>query len=251
MDQMLTALRSMDIYSAAALFLAENVLIFILAVIAGHWLLRVFRHKPVSTPPDALQPIEIVLTAITILLNTAITLFGWWMWTEDIIHFRSDIGIRAWADVVILLLVMDLAMYFLHRIAHVRGIYQILHSTHHRYDRPRPLTLFVLNPFEALSFGSLWLVVVAVYDASWLGISVYLTLNVLFGVMGHLGVEPFPDSWKRIPLLNYISTSTFHAQHHHDKAYNFGFYTLLWDKIFGTLSPRYVEDFGRLPAEKR
>lgn len=251
MNQLLEAFTSLDIYSVAALLLAENVMVFVLAVLCGHLLVRLFQHRPVALPPDRLEPMEIVLTVTTILLNTATTLAGWWLWRNGFIQFRTDVGIWAWFDVLVLLLAMDLAMYFLHRIAHIGGIYPLLHKTHHRYDRPRPLTLFVLNPFEAVSFGMLWLLFICVYDASWLGMAIYLTLNVLFGMLGHLGVEPLPPSWRRIPLLNYVSTSTFHAQHHHDKRYNFGFYTLLWDRLFGTLSPDYWKGFGKLPLEQQ
>ncbi len=251
LDQLLGALRSLDLYTITALLLAENLVIFILAILLGHVLIRLFSHKPVALPPDTLSRTEIVLTLTTILLNTAVTVAGWWLWRHDIIQFRTDTGIWAWADVLLLLLVMDCAMYFLHRMAHIKVLYTILHKIHHKYDRPRPLTLFVLNPFETISFGVLWLAVIALYDASWLGMSIYLGLNVLFGLIGHLGVEPLPDSWRRIPLLGYLSTSTFHAQHHHDKEHNFGFYTLFWDRLFGTLSPHYAEEFGRLPAEER
>ncbi len=244
-------LRNLDPASMAGLLLAENVIVFLLAVLLGHLLVAMFRHRPVTHAPEKLESLEIILTVTTVLLNTATTLAGWWLWREGIIRFRTDTGLRAWLDVLVLLLVMDLAMYVLHRIAHIGGLYPLLHKTHHRYDRPRPLTLFVLNPFEAISFGALWLLFICVYDSSWLGMSVYLALNVLFGVIGHLGVEPFPKSWRNLPLLNYVSTSTFHAQHHGDKRYNFGFYTLLWDKLFGTLSPRYAEDFGEMPAKER
>jgi sterol desaturase/sphingolipid hydroxylase (fatty acid hydroxylase superfamily) len=38
-----------------------------------------------------------------------------------------------------------------------------------------------------------------------------------------------------IPFVHYISTSTFHAEHHQDADHNFGFYTLIWDRLFVTL----------------
>ena len=62
---------------------------------------------------------------------------------------------------------------------------------------------------------------------------------VAFGTLGHSGVEPFPRSWPRIPLLRLLGTSTFHAEHHEEPAHNFGFYTLIWDQLFGTLDPAY------------
>ena len=39
-------------------------------------------------------------------------------------------------------------------------------------------------------------------------------LNLIFGTLGHVGVEPFPKSWARWRLLRQIGTSTFHAEHH-------------------------------------
>ncbi len=145
-----------------------------------------------------------------------------------------------------LVLLMDAAMYALHRAAHMSLLFPIMHRVHHRYERVRPLTLFLLSPIENLGFGMLWLGVIVFYQPSWLGMSIYLAINVAFGTIGHLGVEPLPDGWKRWPLVNYLATSTFHAQHHQALEHNYGFYTLIWDKLFGTLSPRYEKDFGRV-----
>jgi sterol desaturase/sphingolipid hydroxylase (fatty acid hydroxylase superfamily) len=76
----------------------------------------------------------------------------------------------------------------------------------------------------------------------------YLFLNVLFGAVGHLAVEPLPDSCSRRPLLRHIAGASFHAQHHQGMGQNFGFYTLLWDRLLGTLSPDYERDYGRIPG---
>lgn len=42
-----------------------------------------------------------------------------------------------------------------------------------------------------------------------------------------------------MPLIGLLGASTFLAEHHEDPGFNFGFYTLLWDKLFGTLDPEY------------
>jgi len=201
--------------------------------------------------PDPVDRLEITLAITALILNTLVTFLGLILWRAGVIRFRTDTGLRALLDVPILLLIMDCAMYVLHRFAHSRYLFSIMHRTHHRYERVRPLTLFALSPVENLGFGFLWLIVIAVYPASWIGMSAYLAINVAFGAIGHLSVEPFPDRWKNWPILNYISTSSFHAQHHNDLNYNFGFYTLLWDRLFGTLSPRYKTEFGRLPSSAK
>jgi lathosterol oxidase len=249
MNQIIHLLQALPYWLASLLLLMQNLIVFALALLAGRILTRRFAARPVAFKPKATDKLEISLVVLTIVLNTAVTIVGYWLWRKGIVEFRQDTGWLALLDVVILIVVMDFAMYVLHRLAHIKWIFPILHSTHHTYENPRPLTLFALNPAETVSFGLLWLLVISLYDASWLGMSIYLALNVAFGTIGHLGVEPFPDLVKRLPLVKLLSTSTFHAQHHQNLHHNFGFYTLIWDKLFGTLSPRYEEDFGRLPLE--
>jgi sterol desaturase/sphingolipid hydroxylase (fatty acid hydroxylase superfamily) len=202
----------------------------------------------VAEPPDPVSASDVAVALANVGLNTLTTVVGLVLWRRGVITFRDDVGVGAVVDVLVLLLAMDFAMYWLHRIAHSRALYPLLHAYHHKFDRLRPLTLFALNPAENVAFGALWLAMLCVYDASWLGMSVYLVLNVAFGTVGHLGVEPVPASWARVPLLGYVAGSSFHAQHHQDREHNFGFYTLVWDRLFGTVRPDYAESYGQIPA---
>ena len=134
-------LRTVPWGTAAALALLENVAILAIAVAAGEWAVRRFRHRPVSEPPLPLTRLEVVAAAGGIVLNSAVTLAGLYLWRRGIIRLRGDVGLRALLDVPILLLVMDALMYGLHRLAHLPVLFELLHRFHHRYDRPRPLTL--------------------------------------------------------------------------------------------------------------
>lgn len=241
-EQTLEWLRTLPLWKASLGLLLQNLIVFAMALAGSHLFIRLFRRRRISEKPAPLSTKEIVLAASTILINTLITIIGWHLWRIGIIHFREDTGVWVLVDVLILLFVMDFMMYALHRVAHLPVLFHILHSTHHEYENPRPLTLFVLNPAETLSFGSLWLFVIICYSFSWIGMSIYLVLNVVFGAIGHLGVEPFPSNWQRIPVLRYISTGLFHVQHHKDLNHNYGFYTSIWDKIFKTLHPRYFKE---------
>jgi sterol desaturase/sphingolipid hydroxylase (fatty acid hydroxylase superfamily) len=145
------------------------------------------------------------------------------------------VGLRVLLDLGVLLLVMDALMYVLHRAAHHPILFSLVHSVHHRYERVRPLTLFVLHPVETLSFGGLWLALLYVYPPSWLGMSIYLALNVAFGIIGHMGVEPLPDRVRRLPGLRLVAMAGFHAAHHRDSTINYGFYTTIWDRLFRSL----------------
>ena len=216
--------------------LVENTFLFGATLLIGHFLVRRFAPFPVGEAAPPLTTAEIIWAGLCVVLNTGVTYAGWFLWQAGWISIAAHETV--WSvlrDVFVLILFMDVAMYFLHRTAHHPWIFSWLHKLHHVYDNPRPLTLFVLHPLEVLSFGGLWLLLLCVYSATFSGMAIYLTLNVAFGLIGHLNVEPFPASWANHPVLRYIGGSAFHARHHHDARVNFGFYTTLWDKIFNTL----------------
>ncbi|PJZ65511.1 C-5 sterol desaturase [Leptospira wolffii] len=243
----LQTMKEMTLFQAFFLFLIENLLILGFSVWIGNLLVRKFQDRRISPKPFRIEFQEILWASSTLLLNTAVTVAGLYLWRYGLITFRNDLGPMVLFDTLVLFMAMDASMYFLHRIAHISWVYPLAHKTHHRYENPRPLTLFVLNPFEALGFGILWLSVISLYDSSWIGMSIYLVLNVVFGTLGHLGVEPFPDSWLRLPIFRFLTTSTFHARHHQFPDSNFGFYTSIWDIWFGTLYFGYEQSFGKLP----
>ena len=233
MDTLLEPFRYWSLAEATALLLAQNIIVFTLALLFGSVLSRWFASRRVAAPAAPLSRAEVGIAAATVLINTAVTVVGWLLWRENIVRFRDDVGVRALLDVPVLLLGMDAAMYLLHRLAHHRWVFGWMHALHHRYVAPRPLTLFVLHPFETAAFGLLWLTVITFYPASWLGLSIYLALNVAFGIIGHLGVEPL-GILARIPILRFVANAQFHADHHADERHNFGFYTRVWDRLFRT-----------------
>ena len=75
----------------------------------------------------------------------------------------------------------------------------------------------------------------------------YLSLNVIFGLLGHLGVEPLPRGLARVPGLRALTTSAFHAGHHVHTHGNYGFYTRVWDRLAGTMLPDDAARFDGLP----
>ncbi len=232
-------LEAMPYEQAALVFLVQNVLVFVGSLVVGALLIRRFADRRVTPKAAALAPLEIGLATSTVILNAVITFAGLVLHRRGVIVIATSTdALRVLRDIVVLVVAMDLAMYLLHRLAHHRWLLPILHAAHHRYAHPRPLTLFVLHPFETLSFGGLWLAVLTIYEATWLGVAIYLTLNLAFGTIGHLGVEPIP-ALRRHPALRWIAGSTFHAGHHVTTNANFGFYTTIWDRLFGTLASDY------------
>ena len=234
LDATLRVFATMTPTAATAWLFAVNVGVFAVSIAAGAMLVRLYHDRPVSAPPDPVTWQEWALAASSIVLNTAVTVAGWWLWRRGWIVVRPGGPLRTLVDVAVLFVAMDFLMYAFHRVAHVRWLFPLLHATHHHYDRPRPLNLFVLNPVEVLGFGGLWLAVLCLYPPTWPAILIYLALNLTFGTLGHLGVEPFPKAVARWPILRHLGSSTFHADHHGDRDVNFGFYTDVWDRLFRT-----------------
>jgi len=71
--------------------------------------------------------------------------------------------------------------------------------------------------------------------------------GVLSSVLVHSGHEIFPRWWYRkgLPSKFYISPM-FHDRHHTAYRTNFGAFTTIWDRIFGTVHPNLEADYMKL-----
>lgn len=239
LTQLLNWLLSLSFTEAFWFFLLENTVVWALSIGFGWTLVQLFPHRRTTQHTGATfstnLPLELSLSGITVFVNTLTTLAGYYLWKTGIIQVKPFEG--GWMDLLdalVLVLLIDLAMYLLHRLAHLPPFYQVLHTLHHRFEEPTSLTLYSLHPLENLSFGILWLSILTVYPASFFGILVYLTFNVVFGIIGHCGVDPFPVWWSNHPVCKYIATGTFHVDHHRMEQTNYGFYTTIWDRLFGS-----------------
>ena len=242
------SISTLPLWQAAFWVSLANVVMFVFTVVIGEALVLRHSQRRITPIPAPFSRIEMLLAVFCVVLNAAFAVVGVILWREGIIEIRpygDYSALTVLADSAILFVAMDFSMYVFHRVAHHPIFYPLAHRTHHQYESPRPISLFVLNPMEVIGFGTLWLIVVSLYTSSIEGILIYLALNLVFGMVGHLGVEPAPAAWVRTPILRYFSTSTFHAEHHGTRHYNYGFYLIVWDRLFGTLSPEYAADFDR------
>ena len=244
MEQFITFLNELSFVEALVLFSVENVLILVFSTSLAKLVTIRWQSNWLAPFPPPISRLEIILIINTMCLNTLVTIGGWALWREGIVTFRNETDpATVLLDLCVLLAFMDFAMYVLHRLAHHPILFPWLHETHHKFKYPRPITLFALHPAEAIAFGGLWLVVITVYSPTWIGMSIYLGLNVVFGIVGHLGVEFLPARFCKIPALRNLAASTFHCGHHLQQDTNFGFYTLIWDRLFKTIVGDYDKQF--------
>ena len=247
MDAVLDWAWRLDVGQVVGLALLENALLFLVAVGAGNALLRLPTVVRLLPDPGRISRLQVWLAGGAIVMNAVVTVVGWGLWRAGIIHLSSDAGIRMLADFVLLLLLMDLLMYAGHAVAHRPRLFPLAHALHHRFVDARPATLYALHPLEILGFGGLWLAALALHAFSVWAIVAYTAVNLVFGIFGHLGVEVLPPAARRSPVFRWIATPTLHAGHHVEPAVNLGFYTSIWDRLFGTLAPDY--DQRRLSAD--
>lgn len=240
---MLELLKAASTWEAGLFFLVANILIFTGSVLLCWLLGSLFKTRRIFDRWEPLRPPELAAAGACIVLNAVVSVGGWWLWKQGMITLRPTTWPAAAVDCLLMIGAMDLGMYVFHRLAHWPPVYRIVHRFHHRHETTNPISLFVLHPLEVLGFGGLMIVFLAAYPMDLGGLMGYLAANVLFGTLGHSGVEPFPAGLRSIPLLRLIGTSTFHAEHHEHPRCNFGFYTLIWDKLFGTLDPEYEQRF--------
>src|SRR5262249_54438513 len=113
MNRLLEIFAGLTVVPVASWLLLLNVAILAGVVAGGAVLVRAFAHRRAAPPPPPLERQEIVLAAVTVVLNTLVSVAGWALWRARLIVIREDLGLRAALDALILLLAMDLAMYFL------------------------------------------------------------------------------------------------------------------------------------------
>jgi sterol desaturase/sphingolipid hydroxylase (fatty acid hydroxylase superfamily) len=170
----------------------------------------------------------------------------------DIFRIYADIDALglAWlvASVPVAILIHDFYFYWTHRFMHLPGVYERVHRVHHLSANPSPLSAFAFHPAEAL-IEAMAVVVIAMlipmHPSALVAVGLY---SIATNVMGHAGYELLPRGLAGSRLFGWINTATSHNQHHRTYAYNFGLYTLVWDRLFGTLHPKYPELYARVTA---
>ncbi len=138
-------------------------------------------------------------------------------------------------EVVVYVVLFDAYFYALHRLLHVRAMYQRIHVVHHRSTCPTLLTALAFHPVEALaimSFMPVTMCLIPIHLASLVIVSAFLSGSIL---LAHSGHEVFPRWWQKVPLLNWYVTPRVHDAHHKRRDCNYSATLSIFDRAFGTL----------------
>jgi len=122
----------------------------------------------------------------------------------------------------------DAGAYYYHRMLHMPFFYKRFHKLHHRYKSPTAFSATAMHPVEFFIFQSIIiapLFLFPIHAGVYLGMLLYL---YYYGMIDHSGINMTSIMPWQPPVM-------FHDDHHKYFHCNFGFNTLWFDKIHGTL----------------
>lgn len=161
-----------------------------------------------------------------------------------------------WAQVVLMILAVDLLRYWLHRAAHETDLLWRLHKVHHSVEQLYWLNTSRFHPIEKalqMLLDSVPFVLMAVDPVV---LSLYYLSYATNGFFQHCNID------LRYGVLNYVVGSAETHRWHHSREpreanANYGNTVIVWDLLFGTWflpADRAIGDLGlhqRLPASFR
>jgi len=138
-------------------------------------------------------------------------------------------------QILVLLLLTEISFYFVHRAMHSKTLFRHTHKLHHLSTDPTPFALNSVHTFEAIMDIGFIVIASFLIPLHPLGLFSTVTIALIWSTIGHLGYEILP---KRLYSIGkYLNLPTYHNHHHKTFNYNFGYYTTILDRVFGTLHP--------------
>jgi sterol desaturase/sphingolipid hydroxylase (fatty acid hydroxylase superfamily) len=141
----------------------------------------------------------------------------------------------------------DTWFYWLHRWMHNEPMYSWIHKLHHKSTSPNMLTTLSVNPLESFingGFVPIFLAMMPTVHAP--AVALIVPTNIIMGLYVHTGYEFFPRWWNTSWATKWFITASFHDHHHRYFTGNFGGYTTIWDRICGTIRPKWESDYLKI-----
>lgn len=191
---------------------------------------------------------DMIYSAITILIFAtvgAITFVLLKPWTQ--IYDRIDeYGWGYYAlTYVMMFFLHDAYFYAIHRLMHHPRLFKSIHLIHHKSTNPSPWTSYAFHPLEAVLETGIIPLIAFAFPAHGTAIGLFMLFQFVYNVYGHLGYELYPKGFHKTRVGRWVNTSVAHNLHHGRFHGNYGLYTLIWDRLFGTLREDYDETYQR------
>ena len=141
----------------------------------------------------------------------------------------------------------DTWFYWIHRLLHCKPFYQF-HALHHKSLAPTVWSNHNESLAEAFLNQAFYLFIPFLLPIPWQILVLQKLYDQVSGMLGHAGFEHFASPAGRKPFP--LTSTVFHDQHHAHFSYNYGHTFSFWDRIMGTLYPRYDETLASFEGGK-
>jgi sterol desaturase/sphingolipid hydroxylase (fatty acid hydroxylase superfamily) len=156
----------------------------------------------------------------------------------NIANLQVDIDLKSIIFVVVIaIFVNEFVFYAFHRLFHTHRFY-FLHAQHHTARISDPFTSFSFSLVEHIAIlpsSALFIAALSyVFPVSLLSILSVAVVNEALASYGHWNVEIWRVGFTKSLLGKMLMTPTYHSMHHARFNGNYGLYTRIPDRIFGT-----------------
>jgi sterol desaturase/sphingolipid hydroxylase (fatty acid hydroxylase superfamily) len=134
----------------------------------------------------------------------------------------------------IMFILYDLHFYVTHRIMHHKKLFNLFHITHHKSKVISPLTALSMDALEAFINQSALVLLFFLFPIHTTHVYIWVIVTISYTIYLHSGVELFPNKFLQTKIGKLINTTKTHSEHHLKFKDNYGYYTLIWDKLFKT-----------------
>uniref|UniRef100_UPI0025DAB667 sterol desaturase family protein n=1 Tax=Marivirga sp. TaxID=2018662 RepID=UPI0025DAB667 len=111
-------------------------------------------------------------------------------------------------------------------------------------------TAYAFHPLEAILEAGIIALIAFTIPTHRSAIVIFFIFQIIYNVYGHLGFELWTRNFHKTWIGRFVNTSVAHNMHHKKFHGNFGLYTLIWDRVFGTLRKDYDTDFEKVTNKK-
>jgi len=202
--------------------------------------------------PITLQRYHMYLSEMAFPLYSTVPAFGDFLKKKGLSQTCDTIDecggiLKSILSYIIFFIILEFIVFFDHYyLLHVNkwGKKNLKHDLHHKFEKANEMTTFTgfaFDPIDGWSQGlglvlaqlvvpvpSIFIIITSIITGIW---TMYIHQS---------GVLPLP--W---PFMG----SAYHFIHHKYNWYNFGFYTVFWDYIFGTLKHPKIDDWKNCKIE--
>ena len=150
--------------------------------------------------------------------------------------FFNLLDLPAWASFVGALVLMDLIIYFQHRLFHAVPVFWRLHRMHHAdtdFDTTTGIRFHPLEAIASMMIKSAAIVVLGIGPLAFVVFEIVLNGTSLFN-HGNVRIHRSIDRWLRWIVVTPDMHRVHHSVQERELNRNFGFNLPWWDRLFGT-----------------